>query len=62
MGLVRALADQDITFIGFETIQCVRSDAPAHAMPDDSHAGKVLDLTGDHGAGGIPWERRTFTQ
>jgi hypothetical protein len=49
-GVVRALEDQDITLIGFESIECFCTDLPgdvSNEVPEDSHAGSVFDLI-DH--------------
>jgi len=54
MGVARALADRDITLIAFENIECFCTDGPddqaSGEAPEDSHAGKVFDLSGDSGA------------
>jgi len=53
-GVGRALANEDITLIGFETIERFSSAAPgdetSEEVPEDSDGGKIFELADDAGA------------
>jgi hypothetical protein len=55
LQVVRALAGQDITVIGFELIECFSTDTPesqaTQEIPHDSCSGTIFDTVLDDHAG-----------